>query len=317
MTMDGHDRSIGERTPMETLSEIPRLVAPASLDIVAALESAGCAIVDNAVAPAIIHEVIGELSPWFDRAPNGEGHFFGLGTKRFGALFAKAPATVNLALAPEILAAAERMLLGDAEAPQADCIQIHLTQAVQIGPGEPAQLLHRDDDMFPFLKSHEVMVNVMWPLEAFTPHNGATRLGPGSQHWRREPVVLSDEGIVDAVAEPGAAILWLGSLVHGGGANRSAQPRRGLVISYSVAWLAQAEKLLLSVPPDVARELPEKLQRLIGYQIHRPNLGWIEGRDPKQWLDGAIGEVASAADNLTPNQTAMLKTIMGHLGRVQ
>jgi ectoine hydroxylase-related dioxygenase (phytanoyl-CoA dioxygenase family) len=74
---------------------------------------------------------------------------------------------------------------------------------------------------------------------------------------------------------------------------------------------------LLSVPPEYARALPERLQRLIGYQVHRPNLGWVEGRDPKQWLDGDIEYVAAAADNLTLDQAAMLKAVMGHMGRLQ
>lgn len=298
--------------PTAMQAAIPKLGAPSRDEIAATLKRDGCAIVEGAVSQATIARVRAELGPWFKRAPKGEGAFFGRATKRLGGVFAKAPASAELALAPEILAAAERILLADGAG---DCIQLHLTQAIEIGPGEAAQLLHRDDDMFPFAKSGEVMLNVMWPLDPFTADNGATRLAPGSQHWPREPVVLSDEGVFDALASPSDAIIWLGSLVHGGGANLSAAPRRGLVISYSLAWLAQAEKLLLSVPPDVARGLPEKLQRLIGYQIHRPNLGWIEGRDPKLWLDGETGAVAAAADNLTPAQQDMLDALLAHLGR--
>jgi ectoine hydroxylase-related dioxygenase (phytanoyl-CoA dioxygenase family) len=304
-----------QRVPPQ--SQLLRLAGAPSAEIVEALQTAGCAIIEGAVDNEAIQEIAAELTPWFEITPPGEGLFFGRGTKRFGGVFAKAPVTARLALAPEILAAAERVLLGNAASPNADCIQIHLTQAIEIGAGEPAQLLHRDDDMFPFPKPFEVMLNVMWPLDPFTLENGATRLAPGSQNWRRELVVLSDDGVVDAVCEPGSAIMWLGSLVHGGGANRSRARRRGLVISYSLAWLAQAEKLLLSVPPEYARALPERLQRLIGYQVHRPNLGWVEGRDPKQWLDGDIEYVAAAADNLTLDQAAMLKAVMGHMGRLQ
>ena len=82
--------------------------------------------------------------------------------------------------------------------------------------------------------------------------------------------------------------------------------RRGLVMSYSVGWLAPAEKLLLSIPPETARALPQRLQQLIGYQIHRPNLGWVEGRDPIEWLRGEMGDLAPAGDNLTPPQAAAL-----------
>lgn len=81
-------------------------------------------------------------------------------------------------------------------------------------------------------------------------------------------------------------------------------------MSYSVGWLAPAEKLLLSIPPDIARALPERLQQLIGYQIHRPNLGWVEGRDPIEWLRGETGDMAAARDNLTPQQTNRLAEMM-------
>jgi hypothetical protein len=36
----------------------------------------------------------------------------------------------------------------------------------------------------------------------------------------------------------------------------------------------------LSYPPQVAKKFPKALQDLIGYRIHRPNLGAYEGQDP-------------------------------------
>jgi hypothetical protein len=114
----------------------------------------------------------------------------------------------------------------------------------------------------------------MWPLGAFTRENGATEIVPFSHRWERSRRPASAEG-VPALASPGSVIPRLGSTLHGGGANRTKSERRGLVFSYSLAWLAQAEKLLLSTPPNVARLLPERAQRLVGYQVHRPNLGWV------------------------------------------
>ena len=96
----------------------------------------------------------------------------------------------------------------------------------------------------------------------------------------------------------------------------SNKPRRGVVMSYSLAWLAQAEKLLLSTPLDVARTLPTRLQALIGYQVHKPNLGWIEGRDPKEWLDGSFTDLAPAHDNLTPFQEDMMHQYLKAVGRI-
>jgi hypothetical protein len=35
---------------------------------------------------------------------------------------------------------------------------------------------------------------------------------------------------------------------------------------------------------EIARDLPEELQRLLGYFVHEPNLGSIEGQDPIRML---------------------------------
>lgn len=263
----------------------------------------GAAVLDDALDASALIRLEAALDPWFARAPCGDGVFFGRRTQRFSALLHKARETIPLALDPLLLPVAERAL--GAGTRRCDRIQLNLTQAIGIGEGEPAQHLHRDDDFFPFPRDFELMLNVMWTLDPFTAANGATRIAPGSHKWDRKRAPAPDE-LAIAEAPPGAAILWSGSALHGGGANTTDRVRRGVVMSYSVGWLAPAEKLLLSIPPETARTLPERLRQLIGYQIHRPNLGWIEGRDPIEWLHGSVGELASAGDNLTPKQTAAL-----------
>ena len=53
-----------------------------------------------------------------------------------------------------------------------------------IGPGEAAQVLHRDDAIYPLPWPHgEVVVNTMWAFDDFTVENGATRVVPGSHRW--------------------------------------------------------------------------------------------------------------------------------------
>jgi ectoine hydroxylase-related dioxygenase (phytanoyl-CoA dioxygenase family) len=153
-----------------------------------------------------------------------------------------------------------------------------------------------------------VMVNVMWALDEFTAENGATRLIPGSHLWPRTREPEAGEAIA-AFAPKGSAIIWLGGVLHGGGANNSAMIRRGVIISYKLGWLAPAEKLLLSIEPSIARQLSPVVQRLLGYQIHKPNLGWVEGCDPAMWLDGRVGKLAKIQDNLTPGHEALLQDV--------
>jgi ectoine hydroxylase-related dioxygenase (phytanoyl-CoA dioxygenase family) len=280
-----------------------------SAAIVEAMGAHGACILVDALAPDILARLDGDLAPWFDAAPCGEGPFFGRRTRRFSGLFAKAPATAALALDSLVLPVSETVLGAGTRA--CDRIQLNLTQAIGIGPGEPAQAIHRDDDFFPFAHDGaDLMINAMWTLDPFIAANGATVVAPGSHRWDRRRMPEPHELAV-AEAPAGAAILWLGAALHGGGANTTARMRRGVVMSYSAGWLAPAEKLLLSIPPETARGLPERLQQLIGYQIHRPNLGWVEGRDPIEWLRGDIGVVAAAGDNLTPKQTAKLSAMLG------
>ncbi len=47
----------------------------------------------------------------------------------------------------------------------------------------------------------------------------------------------------------------------------------------------QAEPQYLAVPFEIARTLPE---RLLGYFVHEPNLGSLEGQDPIRLLTGEL-----------------------------
>ena len=84
-----------------------------------------------------------------------------------------------------------------------------------------------------------------------------------------------------ALTAAGSCLLYTGKVYHGGGENRSGTTRVGLNITYDVAWLRQEETQYLSVPREVAAELPERVQRLMGYSMGGYALGYIDDvRDP-------------------------------------
>jgi ectoine hydroxylase-related dioxygenase (phytanoyl-CoA dioxygenase family) len=265
----------------------------------ATLRRDGVLILENVLPAKCVAELNDELAPWFEKTPYGEGPFFGRTTKRFSAVMCKAKATIDLIMHERILSLCERVLIADdIGPPRCDRIQLNLTQAISIGPNEPEQVVHRDQQLFWVTPGYELLVNAMFCLDDFTFENGGTRFVPGSCAWEldRWP---EPHDIAAAEAKAGSVILWLGSMMHGGGENLTSRARRGLIVSYNLGWLAQTERLLLSAPQAIVRTLPERLQHLIGYQVHRPNLGWVEGRDPKQWLDaGGVLEVAGAQDHL-------------------
>jgi hypothetical protein len=260
-----------------------------------AIDGDGCVILDRLAPPPMMDAVQSELDPFFARTPFGEGDFVGFGTKRMGALVVKSPTVRDLVMHPTVLGIMDAIL-----GPNCSRIQLNLTQAVQIWPGELAQMFHRDDEMFPYPnKGCEFMVNALWAYEDFTKENGATRVVPGSHRWpvTREP---DSESVAYAEMDRGSLLIYLGSAIHSGGANVTQRPRTALINSYSLGWLRQAENLYLAVPPAIARTMPEPLRQLVGYAIHEPQLGWYEGQDPAVALQSDVPETLAARDYMPP-----------------
>ena len=315
MTHIAREITADDLTQGDQAAALPRLGPDADPQMaLALLKEHGVLIIENAMSLPRLTRLRAELEPWFQNAFHGDGAFFGRSTRRFSGLFAKSRSAVDLAIDPLVLPVMDGMLKGDGAQPACDTIELNLTQAIAIEPGEAPQFLHRDEDLWPFANTTEIMANAMWVLDDFTVENGATRVIPGSHRWPRDRDPQPGEAM-SATAPAGSVILWLGGVLHGGGANTSSRARRGLVISYRLGWLAPAEKLLLSIPPEVARQLPEALQRLIGYQLHRPNLGWVEGQDPIGWLRREYDELAPTQDNLTAGHQALLADVTANPNR--
>lgn len=251
----------------------------------------------HGVAPAPVHALAKDLDPVFAETPFCQGDFYGRRTKRFGSLLRRSRHMADLVLDPLILPAVEAILAMGCER-----IQLNLTQAIEIHPGEVRQFPHRDQDMWRGADgSQEYLVNVLWPLTPFTRDNGATEIYPRSHGV--SGMAKEDPGPpIYAECEPGAAICFLGSTAHGAGANISENVRRGVLVSYSLGWLKPYENLWLAYPPHVAKDFPPGLAALAGYAQHRPNLGNYEGQCPSILLQGDPPGPVGAVDALRPDQ---------------
>jgi len=249
-----------------------QLVSAQALDF---LRSNGYLIFENMISDEMTDRISRELEPWFEATPRCQGDFYGWETTRFGSVLLKSPGTHALILNAPLLWLANQTL-----GPHCDWYQINLTQAVRLHPGERQQAPHRDEEMWPCPKNGaEYLINVMWALSDFTAENGATMIWPRSQF---QPLSrqLDPRDAVIAEMPRGSALVYLGSVTHCAGANRSIAPRTGLILSYCLGWLKQYENAYLTYPPEVAQEFPEAIRDLLGYRIHRPNLGGYEGQDP-------------------------------------
>ncbi len=246
-------------------------------EVTAAITRDGAAIVDQLVEPAVMDRVRTELAPFLDATPFGPDEFSGRRTKRTGGLIARSATCRDLVMHPLVLGTAGK-LLGHATS-----FQLHLTQVIAIGPGEPGQPIHRDQwafDFFPFPAGYEVQCNTIWAMTDFTAANGATRIVPRSNHAAdRQEFTESDT--IPAEMTKGSVLFYNGSVYHGGGANRSDTTRAGINITYNLSWLRQEENQYLAVPLEVARTLPVELLRVMGYQRGAYALGYVDDlRDP-------------------------------------
>ncbi len=245
-------------------------------DVARRLISDGYVTVSGVLSDGEAEAARADLGRILDRTPAGRNAFEGFATQRVYALFAKTRTFDQVAVHPLLLEVLDSVL---------GHYQLSAPVGIRIGPGEHAQVLHRDDAVYPLPQPHPlVVVNTMWPLDEFTEENGATRFIPGSHRWEPGRQPAADDPVLTAAMSPGSVMFYLGSLWHGGGANRTTRPRLGVILEYAVSWLRPQENHCLAVPRSVARQLPERLQELLGYNIYPPFLGYVDGSHPRKVL---------------------------------
>jgi ectoine hydroxylase-related dioxygenase (phytanoyl-CoA dioxygenase family) len=254
-----------------------RMQAGASADDVAgAIDRDGYAIVEHLLSPDEAKAKRAELTRILSETPVGRNDFEGFKTRRIYALFAKTRAFDGPATHPLVLGVLDRVL--------GPSYQLSAPVGIEISPGETAQVLHTDDGIYPIAKPHpEIVLNTMWALDDFTEQNGATRVVPGSHRSPERPP--EDAQIEMATMPAGSVMFFTGSVFHGGGANQSDKPRLGTILEYVSGWLRPQENHVLAVPQDTVRTQEPRLQEMLGYNIHPPFVGYVDGRHPRRVLD--------------------------------
>ncbi len=265
------------------------------------LRDRGYCVIADALPVATVEALDRDLARAFAATPFCQGGFYGARTKRFGRLLMRSPHAAQFALHPQILGIAETLL-----GTHCDTLQLNLMQAIALHPGALPQLPHRDQDMWRGASGElEYLLNVMWPFTPYRQANGATQIWPDSHGRRaRDPDPISGPLTIDL--DPGAALLFLGSTLHGAGGNTSRTVRRGMIVSYCLGWLKPYENPWLAYPPAIARSFSPELAGLVGYRQHRPNLGNFEGQCPSILLKGEPASHLGAIDALRPDQQALV-----------
>ncbi|CAM3217888.1 phytanoyl-CoA dioxygenase PhyH [Williamsia muralis] len=149
-------------------------------------------------------------------------------------------------------------------------------QVIDIGPGNKAQLLHRDLENNHFALTMGktgpmVMVNFLIALTDFTEENGATRIIPKSNHWDDYTDRGTPEMTIPAEMKAGDVIFFNGKVSHGGGANvTESERRRGLTIPLQPAFLTPEEAYPFLLDLELVKTLSPRVQKLLGFRSLYP-----------------------------------------------
>jgi len=208
--------------------------------------------------------------------------FLGLKTVRLHGLIEKFDGAEEMIGNEEIVAFCETAM-----AEKAASILLNAGELIQIGPGEPAQYLHRDSDSWidAGIEETPLIVNAIAALDAFTLENGATYIAPGSWTWEAGRTPERHE-LARAVMDRGDVVLFRGDVLHGGGENTTGACRRAISVSYCAGWLRPVENSFLNISRDRARAASRRVQGLLGYAPHDGTakkgglIGLYENRDP-------------------------------------
>jgi ectoine hydroxylase-related dioxygenase (phytanoyl-CoA dioxygenase family) len=246
-------------------------------EILEVLERDGGVIIDGMFAPEVIDAI---RAAAIDRAESvtpgtatqGMGEagaaFVGANTVRFSSLGLLTPAFFTMLDNPLFKAIADAVLL-----PSCGSYWVNTGQVMFIGPGEPAQALHRDaNNWWEYMKatwpnSPEVTISAMIGLDEVTEELGATRVVPGSHRW--ETLERFDQAdSVPAELGPGDALVYSGKVLHGGGANTTDRWRRAMHLSFVAGWLTPEEASPLDYTSEELAEQSTRVQQLLGHRSY-------------------------------------------------
>ena len=244
----------------------------------------GFVVLERLIDQALIDQIKLELTPYLQGEKLGRNDFEGFATERVYALLAKSPSIAQLIEHETVLDIVDQFLPANYLLSSALAINLH--------PGETAQRFHFDhnpgaltaslsDTQFDF----QFGISTIWALDDFTERNGATQVVPGSHRWSSARTPEPEE-IHTVTMSAGSVVVFLGNLLHRGGANQSDTTRLAVTPQFCQPWMRQLENMSLAVPPALAGNYSQRIQSLLGYSVIDPGfMGHVDGLHPKRLID--------------------------------
>ena len=209
---------------------------------------------------------------------DGRSEFEGFKTRRIYSVIEKTLSCNSLVEHPLVMALLDKILMPN--------YLLSQLQVINVLPGEVRQPLHHDDGFYPIARPRKPFgAALIWALDDFTAENGATMVYPKSHLWGDVPPAEIDvSNMVPAVMSAGSAVFFLGTTWHCAGANYSEKPRLAATTQYCEPWARQQENYSLAISRERAKMCSETVQRLLGYSMQFPFIGFVDGRDPIRLL---------------------------------
>lgn len=145
---------------------------------------------------------------------------------------------------------------------------VHSVDANVTRPGSGAQFIHLDASNQAGYQSTPNQSRFIWCLDEFAEENGATRVVPGSHRWNDRVDMTGDTfyASVPAEAPAGSIIIYTDMLLHGTGANISANRERASInFGYTMPWCRPSVNFPLVLDPEVMKGTSPTLRQLLGY----------------------------------------------------
>lgn len=239
----------------------------------------GYVVLPDLLTPVQLDQIREAVAPMLDR--HGRNGFEGHSTQRIYSVLNKTDACDVIADHPRVLALLDRMFLPN--------YLLSMLQVINILPGEQPQMLHTDDGFYPLPRPRAALgAATIWAIDDFTADNGATDIVPGSHLWGDRMPKDSERQAVMMTA--GSCVFFPGTLWHGGGANRSDGSRLAVTAQYCEPWLRPQEAFALSMTRDTVCRVSEDIRRMLGYSIHPPFIGQVDGMHPKRLLELGVAD---------------------------
>ncbi|GCB27248.1 uncharacterized protein YJR154W [Aspergillus awamori] len=289
-----------------TVKQLPiRRIDRADVEaIIQAIIEDGCCIIKDFTDVATVMQVNEEVQPYLDADKPWKGDLFPPETRRCANLAGRSKtARENWLIDPLIRTLTARFVdkttsnfYGETKHTYTSEAICSIAMTFDIGPGAKAQRLHRDDKNFHvdhedqsatgYRVGSDVMMAFMVPGIKTTVENGATIAIPGSHLWGSDRAPKLDEAVA---AEMNVTDCWvmLGGLYHAGGANVTQNERRVVHgMFFTRGFHRQEENVyLVNTAEEVLSWSPEA-QKVMGYEVSSPNIGFVNFQTPLQYLRG-------------------------------